>query len=175
MEYRNVTIFTGQVFRVPEHIVRLDSKNNRAWQVRYGSTKEACFPDGTTDGSGARAALKKATRELLRRIRSLPAPTGLRGDIVQWKNNKLPLGVSGPAERYRKGRKVKQYSFQVSLPRFGEKSRNVHVYIATENTICRELYNRALGKAKGLRQEAERKFQEEATKAMRARHQGVSA
>jgi hypothetical protein len=171
MKYRKVRIFTGESFNVPAHIVRLDSRKTHGWQIRYGdSTIEAFFPDGSNDGTGAAAALDKATRALVKRVKSMQAPTGLKKDVLAWKVSKLPLGISGPAERYRAGKKVKQFYFQVTVPRFGEKPRNASVYIATENTISKEKYNTALGKAIGMRQEAERKYQREATRAMRAQH-----
>lgn len=171
MIFRSVPIFTGEIFSVPAHIVRLDSIKTRGWQVRYGdSTVEAFFPDGTNDGSGAAAALKRATEELIKRVGSMQAPTGLKKEVLSWKKSSLPLGISGPAERYRKGKNVKQYYLQISLPRFGLKSKNTSVYIATENTITDEKFNAALAKAIGMRQEAENKYQREATIAMRALH-----
>lgn len=132
MKYREVEIFSGHRFQVPEHIQRLDSKKNRGWQLRYG--KWLSFSDGTADGSGAGAALALAIEELHRRIDRLPAPTGLRQEPNASKNNDLPVGISGPVSRTRKGRRVAEYNFGVTIPRFGDKPTNANVYIGTRRT-----------------------------------------
>ena len=49
MEFRQRTIFSGQTFDVPKHIVRLDARSTHGWQVRYGKWKY--FADGIADGS----------------------------------------------------------------------------------------------------------------------------
>ncbi|HZW26327.1 MAG TPA: hypothetical protein VFF26_12655 [Gallionella sp.] len=169
MKYREVVIFSGHCFQVPEHIQRLDSKNTRAWQLRYGKWKT--FSDHTTDGSGAGAALAAAVAELQLRIHRLPAPTGLRQEPNASKNSDLPVGVSGPISRTRKGRRVAEYNFGVTIPRFGEKPTNTNVYIGTENTITDERYEEALAKAVDIRKKAERAYQSAATKAKRAANQ----
>ena len=169
MKYREVEIFSGHRFQVPEHIQRLDSKRNRGWQLRYG--KWLSFSDGTSDGSGAGAALALAIEELQRRIDRLPAPTGLRQEPSASKNNDLPVGISGPISRTRKGRRVAEYNFGVTIPRFGDKPTNANVYIGTENTITDERYEEALAKAIDIRKKAERAYQSAATKAKRAANQ----
>ncbi|MHB0984532.1 MAG: hypothetical protein ACYC05_02920 [Sulfuricella sp.] len=166
MKYREVVIFSGHRFQVPEHIQRLDSKKNRAWQLRYGKWK--AFSDHTTDGSGAEAALASAIEELHKRIDHLPAPTGLKQGTSSSKNNDLPVGISGPIGHTRKGRRVAEYNFGVTIPRFGDKPTNMSVYIGTENTISDERYEEALAKAVDIRAKAERAFQGAATKAKRA-------
>jgi hypothetical protein len=166
MKYREVEIFSGHRFQVPEHIQRLDSKKNRGWQLRYG--KWLSFSDGTADGSGAGAALSLAIEELHRRIDRLPAPSGLRQETNATKNNDLPVGISGPIRSVRKGRKVAEYNFGITIPRFGDKPTTGHAYIGTDNTITDERYEEALAKAVDMRVKAERAFQSAATKAKRA-------
>ncbi|MDA8259819.1 MAG: hypothetical protein M0Z99_29960 [Betaproteobacteria bacterium] len=166
MKYREVIIFSGHRFQMPEHIQRLDSKHTRAWQLRYGIWKT--FSDHTADGSGAAAALAAAIEELYRRIERLPAPTGLRRESNSSKNNDLPVGISGPIARTRKGRRVAEYNFGVTIPRHGDKPTNRNVYIGTENTITDERFEEALAKAIDIRKKAERAFQAAATKAKRA-------
>lgn len=166
MKYRKVVIFSGHCFQVPEHIQRLDSKRTRAWQLRYGIWKT--FSDHTTDGSGAEAALALAIEELQKRIDRLPAPTGLRQETNSSKNNDLPVGISGPIGSTRKGRRVIEYSFGVTIPRFEDKPTTRNVYIGTENTITEERYKEALAKAVDIRAKAVKAYQAATTKAKRA-------
>ena len=107
MKTRVVRIFTGATFRVPEHIQRIDSKHTHGWQLRYGKSK--MFSDHSNDGSKARAALKLATAELIKRIAKLPAPSGLRRDIASNKGSQLPVGISGPIVRTRPGRNTRPH------------------------------------------------------------------
>lgn len=169
MRYREVVIFSGHRFQVPEYIQRLDTRSTRAWQLRYGKWKT--FSDHTADGTGAAAALASAVKELQHRIHRLPAPTGLRHEPNASKNNDLPVGISGPISRTRKGRRVAEYNFGVTIPRFGDRPTNVNVYIGTENTITDERYEEALAKAIDIRIKAERAYQTAATKAKRAANQ----
>ena len=166
MKYRKVVIFSGHRFKVPEHIQRLDSMRTRAWQLRYGIWKT--FSDHTTDGSGAKAALALAIKELHKRINRLSAPTGLRQETNSSKYNDLPVGISGPIERTRKGRRVVEYNFGITIPRFGDKPTTGNVYIGTENTITEERYKEALAKAVDIRAKAVRAFQAAKTKTKRA-------
>ena len=147
MKTRVVRIFTGATFRVPEHIQRIDSKHTHGWQLRYGKSK--MFSDHSNDGSKARASLKLATAELIKRIA------------------KLPVGISGPIVRTRPGRNTRDASFGVTLPRFGLKPTTRSVYIATENTYTVARYKAALAKAIELRRAAEKAYQAAATKAKR--------
>lgn len=165
MNYREVIIFSGHRFQVPENIQRLDSKKTRAWQLRYGKWK--IFSDHTTDGSGAESALAEANKELHKRINRLPAPTGLRKESSFSKSNDLPVGISGPISSTRKGRRVFEYNFGVTIPRFGDKPTTKNVYIGTENTMTDDRLNTALAKAVDLRKKAEREYQAAATRAKR--------
>ncbi len=166
MNYRDVVIFSGHQLQVPEHIQRLDSKKIRAWQLRYGKWKT--FSDHTTDGSGAEDALAEAIKELNKRINSLPAPTGLKQRNSTSKNNDLPVGISGPISRTRKGRRVVEYGFGVTIPRFGDKPTTANVYIGNENTFTDERYDMALAKAVDIRKKAVRVFEAAKTKDKRA-------
>jgi len=125
------------------------------------------FSDHSNDGSKARASLKLATAELIKRIAKLPAPSGLRRDIASNKGSKLPVGISGPIVRTRPGRNTRDASFGVTLPRFGLKPTTRSVYIATENTYTVTRYKAALAKAIELRRAAEKAYQAAATKAKR--------
>jgi hypothetical protein len=165
MKTRQVVIFNGKRFKVPEHIQRIDAASTHGWQVRYGPYK--MFSDGTRDGSGAAASLERATKELRKRIAKLPAPTGLQTEPSANKTSDLPVGISGPIVRQRKDRNVPECSFGVHLPRFGQKPLRRSVYIASANTYTVARYNEALAKAVALRQEAERLYQEDATRAKR--------
>lgn len=168
MKRRTLVIRGRRRFRVPQHIVRLDKPGTHGWQVRYGGTEKAFFGDHSHDQRGAAAALAAATKELKRRIQKLPAPTGLRREPHAQKGNALPVGISGPIERLRKGRNVVEYSYGVTIPRFGLKPTNKTIYIGTENTVTAKKRKEALAKAIELRTRAERAYQTAATRAKRA-------
>lgn len=165
MKVRDVVIFNGKHFRVPQGIQRIDHRATHGWQLRYGGTK--LFSDKTTDGSGAGAALEEATRELLKRIATLPAPSRLQRQPAGNKTSDLPVGVFGPVVRLRRGSKVRDCSFSVLLPQFGDAPRRGTVYIGTENTYSEERRAQALAKALEMRERAEAAYQRAATKAMR--------
>lgn len=167
MKYRKVEIFTGKSFRVPEHIQRIDHESTHGWQLRYGK-RTKMFSDFSADGKGARAALALAEAELLRRIDALPAPSRLRRDVSANKSTDLPVGVSGPIARQRAGRNFAEYSFGVTIPRFGAKPTNRSVYIGTESTYSEERVALALAKAIELRNKAQRAYQRAATVEKRA-------
>lgn len=166
MRIRTVTIFSGEQFEVPQGIQRIDHNATHGWQLRYGGTK--LYSDHTSDGSGAAEALAKATKELISRIAKLPAPSRLRRSPNSNKSNDLPVGISGPIVRQRKGMKIRDCSFSVSLPRFGASPTRRSVYIGTENTYTIERYQEALQKAVELREKAELTYQRAATKVKRA-------
>jgi hypothetical protein len=166
MKFREVTIFSGHRFSVPQSIQRIDHLATHGWQLRYGGTK--LYSDGTRDGSGAAAALDKATKELLRRIAKLPAPTTLQHGPSANKTNDLPVGISGPVVRQRSGGRVRDCSLSVSIPRFGEKPRRCTVYIGTENTYTPERFAVALERAVVMRAKAEEVYRRAATRAKRA-------
>lgn len=165
MKTRQVVIFNGKRFKVPEHVQRIDAGSTHGWQVRYGPYK--LFSDGTADGSGAAASLERSVKELKRRIAKLPAPTGLQLTPSANKTSDLPVGISGPIVRQRKDRKVPEACFGVHLPRYGAKPQRRSVYIGSANTYTVERYQEALERAVAMRKEAERLYQEEATKAKR--------
>ncbi|MBS0444808.1 MAG: hypothetical protein JSR59_02550 [Proteobacteria bacterium] len=166
MKLRQAVIFTGQTFMVPEGIQRIDHRATHGWQVRYDGTK--MFSDHTKDGSGASAALDRATKELLKRINSRPAPSGLQRDPNANKTSDLPVGISGPIVRLRKGQKVRECNFAVSLPRYGQTPRKRTVYIGNENTFTNERYWAALARAIEMRETAAAEYQAAATRAKRA-------
>ena len=80
----------------------------------------------------------------------------------------MPVGISGPISHTRKGRRVAEYNFGITIPRYGDKPTNKSVYIGTENTYTVEKYQAALEKAVLMRDKAEAAYQRAATKAKRA-------
>ena len=165
MKFRTVTIFSGHVFEVPQSIQRIDHRATHGWQLRYGGTK--LYSDHTPDGSGAAESLRLATKELLKRIATLPAPSLLQPKPSVSKTNNLPVGISGPILRQRPGRSVPECHFSVNLPRFGTKPLRRSVYIANQNTYTPERYTAALNAALDMRKAAEIQYQLEATAAKR--------
>jgi hypothetical protein len=166
MKTRDVVIYTGKRFEVPQGIQRIDTQATHGWQLRYGGTK--LYSDGPKDPKGAKAALAEATRELLHRIARLPAPSLLQSQPNENKSSDLPVGISGPIVRKRPGAKVYESSLSVSLPRFGAPSRRRSVYIGNENTYTQERYERALARCIVLRDTAEVVYRREATIGKRA-------
>lgn len=167
MRIRRVVIPSGQVFRVPQNIVRLDSGSTHGWQLRYGDSTGTMFSDFSQDGKGARAALRLAIEELGRRIGKLPAPISVRTEISASKQNDLPVGISGPTERRRSGKNIAEYYLQVSIPVAGSKSIGKSIYIGTENTYSEERFEAALAKAVVLRNSGVRKYKVAATREKR--------
>jgi hypothetical protein len=166
MNTRDVVIFNGDRYQVPQCIQRIDHLSTHGWQLRYGGTK--LYSDHSQDGTGAQTALAQATKELLKRIAKLPAPSSLRRTPSRKKQSDLPSGISGPIVRQRAGSRVRDCSFAVTLPRFGDTPLARSVYIGTENTYTIERYQEALEKAVALREKAELAYQRAATKARRA-------
>jgi hypothetical protein len=166
MKFRRVTIFSGQQFDVPQCVQRIDHRATHGWQLRYAGTK--LYSDHSNDGSGAAAALALATKELLKRMSTLPAPTTLQQAPSANKSSGLPPGISGPIVRQRRGGRVRDCSFAVLLPRFGEAPVRRSVYIGTENTYTEEKYHAALDKALAMRLQAEERYRRAATRARRA-------
>ena len=165
MKLRDISIFTGEKFAVPQHIQRIDSKSTHGWQVRYHGTK--MFSDHSPDGSGASQALVKAAKELLNRIAKLPVPPALRSEPSAGKTSNLPRGISGPVVRSRVGSTARSCSFSVLLPRFGQTPSCRTVYIGSESNYTVEKYKVALGKAIALRQAAEEAYERAAAEAKR--------
>jgi hypothetical protein len=165
MKFRDIVIFSGHSFRVPQGIQRIDHRATHGWQLRYGGTK--LFSDGSSDGNGAAAALQAATKELMRRISKLEAPTTLQREPSVNKTSDLPVGISGPILRTRRNSRVRDASLSVSIPRFGDKPRRRSVYIGTENTYTEARFEAALARAMEIRAVAEETYRREATRAKR--------
>ena len=166
MKFREASIFTGQVFQVPERIQRIDTDDTHGWQLRYGEEPTEFFSDGTPDGSGAGAALEAATAELHKRIRRLPAPNGLKTEVATWKRSGLPLGISHQAKPRKKGG-VLCYYFQVSVPVVGGSSTTKKVYIGTANTISDERVAEKLAEAIAMREKSVTLFETAKTREKR--------
>jgi hypothetical protein len=166
MKFREVVIFSGETFNVPQSVQRIDHRATHGWQLRYGGTK--LYSDHSPDGSGAAAALEKATKELLKRIATLPAPSKLQRGPSQNKSSNLPAGISGPVVRLRRNGHTRDCSLAVLIPRFGEKPRRRTIYIGTENTYTIERYEAALARAIEMRKAAEEAYEAASTRAKRA-------
>ncbi len=166
MKVRQIVIFSGETFEVPQCIQRIDHRATHGWQLRYGGTK--LFSDHSNDGSGAAAALAKATKELLKRIAVLPAPSLLQRGPSQNKTSDLPVGISGPVVRLRRGGHTRDCSLSVLIPRFGQKPRRRTIYIGTENTYTLARYYEALDRAIEMRRQAEEAYEKATTRARRA-------
>ncbi len=173
MKFRAVTLFNGDTHQVPQCIQRIDHRATHGWQLRYGGTK--LFSDHTRDGSGAAASLSLATRELLKRIAVLPAPSLLQRGPSQNKASQLPVGISGPVVRQRAKSLVRDCSLSVLVPRFGLKPLRRSIYIGTENTYTPQRYAVALERAIEMRRVAEEAYQRAATRARRAEGRALKA
>jgi hypothetical protein len=173
MKQRQVTLFSGRRFQVPQGIQRIDSLSTHGWQVRYQGTK--FFSDGAPDGSRAADSLRSATKELLRRIATLPAPVVLKRGPSAHKLSGLPPGISGPIVISRGGARVRSAVLSVLLPQYGSAPKLRSIYIGTENTYTLAKYRAALAEAKALRAEAVERYEAEATKARRQMARGLKA
>jgi hypothetical protein len=165
MKIRKTTIFTGAVFEVPQGIQRIDHRATHGWQLRYGGTQ--LFSDHSNDGSGAAAALQSATKELLKRIAALPAPSSLQRKPSSHKTNGLPVGISGPVLRKRGANAGRDASLSVLVPVYGGKARRSTIYIGTEKTYTVERFEAALARAVVMRTAAEEAYALAATRAKR--------
>ncbi len=165
MKTRQVTIFSGHKFTVPQGVQRIDSQHTHGWQLRYAGTR--LYSDHTSDGSGAAAALTAATKELMARIATNPAPTRLQRRPNHSKSNDLPVGISGPIVRQRAGSLARDCSLSVSVPRHGQTPQRRSVYIGTENTYTQKKFKEALARAVEIRSEAEATYEREVTEAKR--------
>lgn len=166
MNFREVAIFSGHRFKVPQCIQRIDHRATHGWQLRYGGTK--LYSDHSSDGSGAEAALLAAARELLRRMATLAAPTALQRGPSANKSSDLPPGISGPVVRQRQSGQVRDCSLAVLLPRFGQTPQRRSIYIGTERTYTPKRLREALQRAVALREVAEEAYRKAATRARRA-------
>lgn len=166
MKIRQVTLFNGDQYDVPQGIQRIDHRATHGWQLRYGGTK--LFSDHASDGSGAALSLQAATKELLKRIAALPAPSLLQRGPSANKRSGLPPGITGPVVRTRRDSSTRDCSLMVLIPRFGQKPRRRTIYIGTENTYTIERYEAALARAIEMRQAAELAYEKATTRAKRA-------
>jgi hypothetical protein len=162
MKTREVTITTGQKFTVPQGVQRLDSTSTRGWQVRYQGTRY--FADGEV---GPQKALESATRELLRRIGSLPAPVSIRRTPSPSKASGLPAGISGPLLISSASSELQSAVFSVTVPRFGQPNQTKKVHIGTSQTYTKARFKTALAKAIEIRTESLAAYEAAATKAKR--------
>jgi len=162
MKTREVILANGETFTVPQGIQRLDSKSTKGWQVRYQGTRY--LPDGD---AGPRKSLQAATKELMKRIASMPAPVALKREPSPRKGSTLPPGISGPILEH--GRKSKRQAavLSVLLPRFGSPNLIKKVHIGTPNTYTEARFEAALAKAMNMRQSSVAKYEVEATRARR--------
>jgi hypothetical protein len=165
MKIRTVQIFSGTTFEVPQRIQRIDTKSTHGWQVRYNGTK--FFKDGSSDGTGAPQSLQDATRELIKRLASMPAPVALKRSPSAHKTSGLPPGISGPIVARRSEQGGQTASLSVLIPRFGEINQIKSIYIASEATYTAKKFKAALAKAVELRAEAVAHYEVAAAKAMR--------
>jgi len=168
MKTREVTIAAGGTFTVPQGIQRLDSATTRGWQVRYQGTKY--FPDGNV---GPQKSLDAATKELLRRIATLPAPVGIRRAPSQGKTSGLPAGISGPILVRRSGSEVQSAVLSVLVPRFGEANQVKKIHIGTSRTYSKARFRAAVAKAVELRAEGLAEYEVAATRAKRKAVSGI--
>lgn len=162
MKFREVTLADGTELSVPQGIQRIDTRSTHGWQVRCQGTK--FFSDGPT--ADVRQSLIKATRELIQRLTTLPAPSGLKLQASPSKTSDLPPGISGPIVRERPGR-APSAALSVLVPRFGKAPQNKTVYIASQSTYSEERYLQALAKGLAIRAQAIERYEEDASKARR--------
>jgi hypothetical protein len=162
MKTREITLASGETFTVPQGIQRLDSKSTKGWQVRYQGTKY--FPDGV---AGPQKAFEAATRELMRRIATLPAPVVLKRAPSPRKGTNLPAGISGPVLINKNLANRQAAVFAVLVPRFGQKNQLKRVHIGTPTTYSRAKYRAALAKAIEIRTEGLARYEVDATRAKR--------
>ena len=172
MKLRTVKVGARHRFEVPERIQRIDTESTHGWQLRYGKMPTEFFSDPSHDRAGIAASLDRAVAALLKRVRRLPAPTGLKTEVAGWKKSGLPVGISGPRAHKRADKQVAYYSFQVSIPLVEGGSTTRQVYIGTQNTINAQRFDDALAKAILMRDAAVEAYSRTKT---RARRQAAAA
>jgi len=163
MNFRQVTLPSGQVFEVPQGIQRIDAKSTRGWQVRYQGSK--FFADGIP--ADPAQAFANALHELIARIKTMPAPVALSRHPSNNKKTDLPSGISGPIVRERAGRALTA-ELSVLLPRFGAAPELKKIHIGSENTYTPDKYRAALARAIDLREQAIARYELATAKARRA-------
>jgi len=162
MKTREVTLTNGDKFTVPQGIQRLDSSSTKGWQVRYQGTKY--FPDGT---AGPQKALEAATRELMRRIATMPAPVAIKRTSSPRKKSELPVGISGPILVRKRGSEEQAAVLSVFVPRFGKTNLTRKVHIGTPTTYTKSRFKNAVAKALEIRAAGLEQYEAEATRAKR--------
>ncbi len=165
MKTRTVVILSGETFEVPANIQRIDLRATHGWQIRYAGT--LMFSDLKHGGGSPARSLELATKELLKRIASMQAPTGFQRAPCDYKSSNLPPGIHGPVLRLKKG-KPRDCSLAVLIPRFGNKPLRRNVYIGTPNTYTIKRFEAALVRAIEMRAKAEEVYRRAATCAKRA-------
>jgi hypothetical protein len=168
MKTREIILASGEKFTVPQGVQRLDSKTTKGWQVRYQGTKY--FPDGDV---GPKKSLEAASRELMKRIASMPAPVALKRVPSPRKGSNLPPGISGPILESRRGAKSQAAVLSVLLPRFRATNFVKKVHIGTPSTYSQARFEAALAKAMNMRQVSLAKYEADATKARRREAQAM--
>lgn len=149
--------------KVPPFIYRIDTPNTAGWQIRVWTDRNKEVTEFVSDSHGEEDSKLKslglAAKRLQELLMVLPIgdPPGLRIQVSPKKSNEMPVGVSGPKERVRKGR-VPYADFQVACPVYGETMRRRNVYIASMYTYSASKEKAALKKAVQMRKEAIEKY-----------------
>jgi len=152
MDTREKTTEFGDTFAVPTWIERIGNEKVHGWQLRFGEWKY--FADGTSDGSGSAKALSRAIAELKVRVRSSEIPNRIKKQPQRTKSSDLPVGISGPVASPIKNSETLQHHLQVTIPRFGKSATTRKVYVGTDNTYSDERYDKAVAKARKIRDDA---------------------
>mgnify|MGYP003587038114 CR=1 FL=1 len=163
MDMREKITEFGDRYMVPTWIERIPPSHG--WQLRFGKSK--FFADGTNDGSGSAASLKKAISELKTRIKSSNIPNALKSNARANKLNDLPVGISGPTASVIGNSDISQHHLQVSVPRYGKTPTTRKVYIGTDNTYTDERFEKALLKAIKIREDSVKAYELEHQRATR--------
>lgn len=157
MKPRTMCLSSGAVMEVPPYVYRVETPQACGWQMRYG-VPSLYFADARTDTGLPGDSLALARQALLDRIRRIP-PTGrVQSAPSISKKSNLPVGISGPIVRRRKGCGVEEVILSVNLRTFKGKSRTVSIYLGTRNTYTPERFERALQRAVDLRAKHEAEY-----------------
>lgn len=153
LKMRRVETAAGEVFDVPTYVVRIDSTWTHGWQVRHGEPSKF-FADGAGATANATASLKRAVAELKRRMKVIGVKRRKVAQNYSYKGSNLPLGISGPIVRRRRGGTYLEAYLAVVVPVFGRKPKRAMVYIGNEATYSVGRFRAALKKALQIRAEA---------------------
>lgn len=157
MKPRTLALASGAVMEVPPYIYRVETPQAAGWQMRYG-VPSLYFSDARTDNGLPIESLALARQALLDRMRRVPPNGRVQSAPSISKKNNLPVGISGPIVRRRRGCGVEEVILSVNLRRFKDKSRTVSIYLGTRNTYSPERFERALQRAVELRQRHEAEY-----------------